>query len=89
MEVESLGNSTRELRKQLVAVGVLKKVEGNSQLYRFAQQYAFDSASAAAGVVSGTGLNGRKEWKLKGKDTTLKEWEEQQVASSKPEGASA
>lgn len=28
----------------------------------FAQEYAFDSPSAAAGVVTGTGLNGRAHW---------------------------
>ena len=43
--------------------------------------YAFDSPSAAAAVVSGTGLNGRVSWKVKGQNISYKMWEEQQLAA--------
>jgi len=78
-EVESLGKGTRELRKKLLSSGVLEPDPGDATLLRFAQEYAFDSPSAAAGAVTGTGLNGRVHWKVKGKDISYKEWEAQQV----------
>jgi hypothetical protein len=61
---------------------------GSTTLLRFTQEYAFDSPSAAAGVVAGTGLNGRAQWKVKGKGISYKEWQEQQVdAASKADEA--
>lgn len=80
-EVPSLGDSIRRTRQALRENGVLVPVGGNPQLYRFEQDYAFDSPSAAASVVSGTGLNGRVSWKVKGRNLTYKAWEEQQLAA--------
>jgi hypothetical protein len=79
VEVNSLGDNARKLRSTLRANGVLVPVNGNPQLLRFEQEYAFDSPSAAAAVVSGTGLNGRMAWKVKGQNITYKAWEEQQL----------
>ncbi len=81
-EVESLGDSSRSLRKSLRDAGVLVPIAGTEALLRFAQEYAFDSPSAAAGVVAGTGLNGRAAWKLRASGESYKEWQERQVASS-------
>ena len=78
-EVESLGDGSRALRKNLQEAEVLVAAGGNPNLLRFAQEYAFDSPSAAAAVVSGTGLNGRTAWKVKGEGVTYKEWQETQV----------
>jgi hypothetical protein len=80
-EVDSLGDGSRVLRRNLRDVGVLIPDATSASLLRFTQEYAFDSPSAAAAVVSGTGLNGRVAWKVKGTGTSYKEWQEQQVSS--------
>jgi hypothetical protein len=80
-EVESLGDSSRATRKALREQGVLIPVAGTTNL-RFASAYTFDSPSAAAAVVSGTGLNGRVAWKLKGTGTSYKDWQEKQVSEA-------
>ncbi|MGE0392649.1 MAG: GIY-YIG nuclease family protein [Vicinamibacterales bacterium] len=80
-EVPSLNDAGRRTRQALRDNAVLVPVAGNGQLLRFEQDYAFDSPSAAASVVSGTGLNGRVHWKVKGQALTYKAWEEQQLAS--------
>ncbi|WP_437728176.1 GIY-YIG nuclease family protein [Sorangium sp. So ce861] len=79
-EVESLGDSSRALRKYLRDAGVLAPADGNPNLLRFTQEYAFDSPSKAASVMSGTGLNGRVAWKVKGAGISYKEWQEKLVA---------
>jgi hypothetical protein len=76
-EVESLGAWVRDLRTTLKQAGIL--VPFNNGLMRFSQAYAFDSPTAAAGVVSGTGLNGRVAWKVKGSGEPYKEWLKNQV----------
>jgi hypothetical protein len=80
-EVDSLPDYLREQRKRLRENGVMVPVVGSNALLRFAQEYPFDSPSAAAGVVSGTGLNGRAHWKVKGEGSTYKEWQERQLAA--------
>lgn len=77
-EVASLGVGSRALRKRLMDAGVLVPA-GQDGLLRFAQAYAFDSPSAAAAVVAGTGLNGRQFWRVKGEDVSYKEWQERVV----------
>lgn len=85
VEVESLGGWVRTLRGTLKDNGVL--VPEKNGLLRFSQSYAFESPSAAAGVVSGTGLNGRAHWKVKGTAKSYKEWLDAQVtAASDDEG---
>ncbi len=79
-EVESLGDSTRDLRRKLREDGVL--AENGADLLRFTIDYPFDSQSAAAAVVAGTGLNGRAAWKVKGEGISYREWQEKQVAAS-------
>lgn len=78
VEVESLGAWVRTLRGTLKENGVL--VPANAGLLKFSQAYAFESPSAAAGVVSGTGLNGRAHWKVKGSGLSYKDWLENQVS---------
>jgi hypothetical protein len=81
-EVDSLGESSKTIRKALREEGVLVAADGPSGLLRFTQEYAFESPSAAAGVVSGTGLNGRAAWKVKGQGISYKEWQEAQVSKA-------
>jgi hypothetical protein len=73
-QVESLGDGSKALRKALREQGVMVPVEGSSTLLKFSQPYAFDSPSGAAGVVSGTGLNGRAHWKVQEASKPYKEW---------------
>jgi len=81
-EVDSLGDGSRALRKTLQESGVLVPAKGNPGLLRFTQEYAFDSPSGAAAVVSGTGLNGRINWKLAGGGMSYKDWQEKQVSAA-------
>lgn len=76
--VDSLSDAYASLRKSLRDSGVLQPLNGGS-LLTFTQDYPFDSPSGAAAVVSGTGLNGRVYWKIKGQGITYKEWQERQV----------
>lgn len=59
-----------ELRDQLINQGILRKQDG---LYVFAEDYRFDSPSAAAAVVRGRAANGWKEWKNVATGKTLDE----------------
>jgi hypothetical protein len=77
-EVQSLSDGYRAQRRTLREAGVLVPLN-SSGLLRFTQDYAFDSPSAAAAVVSGTGLNGRKEWEVKGTGLSYKDWQDHQV----------
>ncbi len=79
-EVDSLGEGYRDLRNKLKEEGVLQA--GQDGLLHFSIAYTFDSPSAAAAVVTGTGLNGRAHWKVKGQGISYKEWQEKQVADS-------
>ena len=76
-EVDSLSEGHRALRLRLKHAGVLQPRENG--LLQFTTDYAFDSPSAAAAVVAGTGLNGRAQWKVKGQGISYKEWQERQV----------
>lgn len=76
-ETDSLIQTYRDLRAQLVQNSVLTPLEHG---FVFSQDYAFGAASAAAGVVSGGTVNGRKAWKLKGTGKTFAEWEEELLA---------
>jgi hypothetical protein len=78
-EVGSLGDGSRALRRTLRESGILVPLDNDPSLLRFVQEYAFDSPSAAAAVVSGTGLNGRLQWKVKDMAVSYKEWQERQV----------
>lgn len=73
-QVDSLGDGSKAIRKALRDEGVLVPVEGSATLLKFTQPYAFDSPSGAAGVVSGTGLNGRAQWKVQEAGKPYKEW---------------
>lgn len=81
-EVDSLGDNSRAIRKALREQGVLVPVDGGA-LLKFTQSYAFESPSGAAAVVSGTGLNGRKNWKVKGRGISYAEWEEKSVDAAR------
>lgn len=72
-------------------VGEASKESGYAKIYRdliernilveadgckvFTSSYKFNSPSAAAAVIKGRMANGAKAWKIKGTQTTYKEWE--------------
>jgi hypothetical protein len=74
-------NSYRPLREQLIADGRLKPGK-SPQLLEFVDNVNFASPSAAAAVIFNRNTNGRTAWKIKGKDVTLKEWQDSQLQES-------
>jgi hypothetical protein len=77
-EVPSIHGYLRELRRALVAQGVLKDA---GTVYRLSQDYTFNSPSTAAGVLLGRSANGRVEWK-DAQGRTLKEIQEAEAGTS-------
>jgi Domain of unknown function (DUF4357) len=73
VDVPSIQPFMAGLRRTLVDKGVL--VDGGD-VYRFSQDYTFNSPSTAAGVLLGRSANGRIEWK-DAKGRSLKEIQEQ------------
>jgi Domain of unknown function (DUF4357) len=71
-------NSYGELKKELVAQGVLTTTEG-ADVYTFARPYVFRSPSAASAVILDRNSNGRREWKVVGSKLTYHEWQEQKT----------
>lgn len=71
-EVPSIPAHLAQLRKSLLAQGVLESV---GTWYRLTQDYTFDSPSMAAGVLLGRSADGRIEWK-DAKGRSLKEIQE-------------
>lgn len=63
------------LREGLIANGVLVERNGH---YEFAQDYPFDSPSAAAAIIRGRSANGRIEWKTVD-GVTLKELQQRSL----------
>jgi len=72
------GTTYSNLRTQLAANGVLKK---NPTCLKFTQDYAFNSISAAAAVVSGQSINGRTAWKTKDTKKSFAEWQDAQLSA--------
>jgi hypothetical protein len=77
-EVPSIHSFLSELRRSLVAQGVL---EDAGMVYRLTQDYTFNSPSTAAGVLLGRSANGRVEWK-DAQGRTLKEIQESEASGS-------
>lgn len=72
----------QSLFRQLCEDDVL--VETNANLRRFARDYAFNSPSAAAAVVSGRSANGRQQWQVEDTGQTYAAWQDQQVSAVQP-----
>ncbi len=75
-EVESLGDTYRDLRRQLQDNGVM--VPAGPGLLKFTVDYAFESPTAAGAAVTGTGVNGRAVWKVKGSGESYRDWQARQ-----------
>lgn len=66
----------RALHGKLCAEGILRQDADHAI---FAQDYAFNSPSAAAAVMTGRPANGRTEWRHETTGQTLAEWEAEQL----------
>lgn len=75
----SSGSSYGKLHEKLVKQGKLVSVPANDGLLEFAEDTPFSSPSAASAVIYGRADNGRLSWRVKGKNITYADWQEQQV----------
>lgn len=74
-EVPSIHAYMTDVRRTLVKTGVLADA---GDVFKFTQDYTFNSPSTAAGVLLGRTANGRFEWK-DAKGNSLKEIQEQEA----------
>lgn len=80
MASELIGDSSYSaVHTELVKAGTLVP---DGEHYRFKQNYAFRSPSAAATVVTGRSANGTLDWKEADTGMTYKEWEAAQLAAT-------
>lgn len=77
-------HSYSELFRDLVRQGVLVEQGENSV---FAEDYAFNSPSAAAAVVSGRPASGPQSWKLENTQQTYGDWERAQLEQAVDEAS--
>jgi len=83
----STPHSYQTLYTRVVREGVLPETETGLRV--FADDYAFNSPSAAAAVVLGRNANGRLEWTVQGSGQTYGAWQDEQVAPLRPKPHSA
>lgn len=72
-----VSNAYADIRDALIRDGTL--VDHSETLLRFAQNATFQSPSAAAAVVMNRNSNGWVEWKIKGTNQTMKDWQEKKL----------
>ncbi|MCB4811932.1 DUF4357 domain-containing protein [Methylovorus menthalis] len=70
------------LYDRLVATKVLIH-DADGQL-TFAEDYAFDSPSAAAAVIYGRNANGRTSWRIESTGQSYADWQDQQLVNLTP-----
>ncbi len=80
----ALSKAYSNLRAQLKKNGLLG-VDSQSNKLTLTQDFIFNSPSAAAAVISGYNVNGRREWKVKGTQQTYDDWDQARVnAAAQP-----
>jgi hypothetical protein len=79
-EQASLANNVRLHRKRLLENGAL--VQAGSETFRFTEDVAFSSPSAAAQAIMGTSRNGRTDWVLETTGETYGDWQVAAIRSS-------
>jgi len=67
-----------KLHNRLLQSGVLS-IENDSDNAVFTEDAFFSSPSAASAVIFGRADNGRRSWRVEGKNKTYAEWQEEQV----------
>jgi hypothetical protein len=76
-EAQAAKGPLRVFRKKLLDNNIISLSETDDQILIVNESIEFDSASSAASVVAGIGVNGLINWKLNG--STIKEIEKQQA----------
>lgn len=84
--IEWVGDNSRKtaygrLYTELVDQGVLKD-DGEHKV--FAENYAFNSPSAAGAVINGRSTNGQRAWKHVGTGKTFRDWESDNLQRTLP-----
>ena len=74
------GSYGARLHERLIEQGVLVPEEQGDR-YKFKENYAFTSLSAAASVVKGYPASGLQLWKHRNTNRSYKEWEDEQLSS--------
>jgi len=74
--LQSLSPANREYREQLIKDG---KIVLDDQFYVLRFNLEFSSPSAAACIVSGTTVNGRNAWTIKGTKQTYSSWNQERL----------
>jgi hypothetical protein len=83
-EGESLTQTLRMRRRDLVVAGVLQDDPANPKLYRFTANAEFNSPSQSSSLVFARSDNGRWSWKIKGENKTYAAWQQEQVEAATP-----
>lgn len=74
-------NGYAPLRQELMRTGRLAP-SNDPQLLVFTEAVPFQSASAAAAVITNRNTNGRTAWRIAGTNQTLKDWQDAQLAAA-------
>jgi len=82
MQQGTSNTSYSNLHARLVEQGRL--VPDKAGLLRFSEDVPFASPSAASAVILGRADNGRRSWRVVGKNISYSEWQEAQVAEAEP-----
>lgn len=76
-----VGSGYQSLFESLKQEGVLVPEPGNASVLIFSDDYAFNSPSAAAAVVSGRTANGRTSWLTETGGQSYAAWQEERLSS--------
>jgi predicted GIY-YIG superfamily endonuclease len=76
----AIGNTYRQKRDALFQAGTVVATD-QPDYWKFAEDTAFDSPSAAGAVIQGYNVNGRVAWRINSTSQTYKEWQEAQIAA--------
>ena len=71
---DSLGDSVEERKEEAIKKGEIVPL-ANSELYEVKTGITFGSPSGAAQFVAGCSVSGPREWQVKGKGESLKQWQ--------------
>lgn len=80
-EGQSLGNTYVNMRAEYLKDGRLVTHSDGVSL-EFTTDMPFKSLSAAAGIISGTSVNGRNFWKVRGTTQTYNQWDQNRINST-------
>lgn len=80
-EVKASGEAQVPRHKQMLADGLLLDSD-DPTTWRFREDAPFSSPSAAASMLMGSSINGRKHWKIKATGQTYAQWQDAKLAGA-------